>query len=304
MPAGIGAARLIVALALFALLIASGLRVSWAEPLPPGVGHRVLDVGGASIEVHTYKPVNYSRGALLVSFHGLGRDVARYREATQAIAERTGMLVIVPLLDRERFPYWRYQALGITRQSRRVTEGPIPVKPRDEWTSGLILKLIDRVRRDEGAPELDYYLIGHSAGAQIVNRLAAFAPNQAKRIVVTNPSSYVAPTRAARFPYGFGDLPPEFSDDDNLRRYLAQPVTFFLGTADVSTRDLDMLPPAMQQGERRYQRGHNVFRMAQTLARERGWEFNWRLVEVPGVAHDVRRMYGSPQASAALFPER
>jgi hypothetical protein len=109
------------------------------------------------------------------------------------------------------------------------------------------------------------------------------------------------PTRQARFPYGFGDLPQNMADESAVRRYLAQPITILVGTADLGTGNLDLLPPAMQQGATRYERGRNAFHAAQDLARDKGWEFNWRLIEVPGVGHDARGMYHSPQAEAALF---
>jgi hypothetical protein len=46
----------------------------------------------------------------------------------------------------------------------------------------------------------------------------------------------------------------------------------------------------------------NVFNAAKTLAQERGWRFNWRLVELPGVGHNARKMLAAPQASEALSP--
>ena len=46
--------------------------------------------------------------------------------------------------------------------------------------------------------------------------------------------------------------------------------------------------------------GLNVFNAAKTLAQARGWTFNWRLVELPGVGHNVRK--SAPQASEALSP--
>ncbi len=271
------------------------------EPLPAGTSQRVVDINGTAIEVHFYKPAHYDKGPLLVSFHGLSRDMAAYLDAARTIADRHGMLLVMPLFDRQRFPYWRYQALGITRTSRKITSGPIAVEPPAQWTGTLILKLIDHVRNDEGRPALDYYLIGHSAGGQIVNRFAALVPNSAKRMVVANPSSYVRPARQARFPYGFGDLPEQMADESAIRRYLAQPITILLGTADLLARNLDLLPPAVQQGATRYERGRNAFHAAQELARDKGWEFNWRLVEVPGVGHDAQGMYRSPQIAAALF---
>lgn len=287
--------------ALCCLSFAACALTAHAEPLPAGTSQRIVDVGGTAIEVHFYKPAHYDKGPLLVSFHGLNRNMKSYREAASGIADRHGMLLVMPLFDRPRFPYWRYQALGITRTSRKLTSGPIVIEPQAQWTGTLILKLIDQVRNDEGHPALDYYLIGHSAGGQVVNRFAALVPNSAKRMVVANPSSYVRPSLQARFPYGFGGLPENMADEPAIRRYLAQPMTILLGTADVLTKNLDQLPLAMQQGATRYERGRNEFHAAQELARDKGWEFNWRLVEVPGVGHDAKGMYRSAQAEAALF---
>lgn len=285
----------------FLLAIALPAFAGLASPLPTGESQRDFIVADTVIEVHAYKPAAYRGGPLLVSFHGLSRNLERYLSAAKPIAERHGMLLVVPLFDRARFPYWRYQGLGITRQNRRVTSGPIPVEPRETWTSTLVTGLIDEVRRLEGNPGLDYYLIGHSAGGQIANRMAAFGAHFARRIVVANPSSYVQPTLTARFPYGFAALPQSLSNDDALRRYLAQPMTILVGTDDVLSKSLDMRPAAMAQGATRYERARSVFDMAQALARARGWTFNWRLVEVQGVGHDVEAMYGGKQVDMALF---
>jgi len=271
------------------------------QPVPPGLTRTILTVNETPIEVFLYKPKLYDGGPLLVSFHGLSRNLEPYLDATKMLADRHGMLAVLPLFDRERFPYQRYQALGISRMSRRTTSAPIEIEPRAQWTSALILQLIDAIRTGEGTPDLPYYLIGHSAGGQVLNRFAAFIANGAARIVVANPGSYLRPTREVRFPYGFGDLPPEMSNDAALRRYLAQPMTILLGTADIKSTNLDVRPQAMLQGATRYERGVNVFHMAQELAMKKGWAFNWALVKVPRSGHNVATMYGSPQASAALF---
>ncbi len=285
-------------IAVLALALISGTAFAAA---PAGISIESVAIGGAAIQVHYYKPAHYNGGPLLVSFHGLSRNVAGYVDAARPIADRHGMLIVAPLFDAKRFAYQRYQALGITRVPRKVTSGDIAVEPRENWTSAIIATLIEHVRTREQRRDLEYYLLGHSAGAQIANRIAAFAPHTARRIVIANPSSYVWPTRDARFPYGFGDLPVEMNDDHALRRYLAQPLTLLLGTADTAiTPDLDVLPPAMRQGAMRYERGINTYRAAQSLAQEKGWAFNWRLVEVPNVGHDARRMYGGPQAAAAF----
>jgi len=48
--------------------------------------------------------------------------------------------------------------------------------------------------------------------------------------------------------------------------------------------------------------GLNVFNAAKTLAQARGWKFDWRLVELPGVGHNARKMFSAPHASQALSP--
>jgi len=45
-----------------------------------------------------------------------------------------------------------------------------------------------------------------------------------------------------------------------------------------------------------------VFTAGKALAQSRGWPFNWRLIELPGVGHDGQKMLAAPQASEALAP--
>src|SRR5262249_2862095 len=144
-------------------------------------------------------------------------------------------------------------------------------------------KLAEKVRRLEGRPEMPYYLIGHSGGGQFLVRLAGFVRTDAQRIVAANPGTELFPSRDFAYPYGFCRLPEGLSNEDVLRRYLARPLTIYLGTADTQSDNLDDSPMATRQGASRYQRGLNVFRSAEQLAGQKRWEFNWRLVEAADV---------------------
>lgn len=287
-------------LVLAACLLA-GSSAAWSEPFASGTEQRTVEIAAVPIEVHTYKPQHYAGGAMLVTLHGLNRNAAGYLRYSQALAERHGFLLVAPLFDRERFPTWRYQAGGIARYARPPESRPPQLEPESRWTARMLLDLIEAVRREENAPDLPYYLIGHSAGAQLLSRFAAFVPNAARRIVIANPSTYVWPTREAHYPFGFGGLPEAIGSEEAVRRYLAQPVTIFLGTSDV-VRDgtLNVTGSAMRQGANRYERGTEIFQAARELAKNKGWNFNWRLVEAPGVGHSARRMYASPQVDAAI----
>jgi poly(3-hydroxybutyrate) depolymerase len=266
-----------------------------AGPLPVGPAQVTLDVG-LPLEVFTYKPPTYTDGPLIVVFHGVQRNAEDYRNFAITLAERFGAIIAAPRFDRERFPTEAYQRGGVTKAGR--------VQPREAWTFTLVPGLVAQLRAAEGRPQLTCYFIGHSAGGQFLVRMMALAGAQgAVRVVAANPGSHLFPTRDADYGYGFGGLPGPLSDDDAVQRYLAAPLTLYLGTNDIDPNyeSLDRSPGAMAQGRFRYERGLACFAAAQKLARERGWVCNWRKVETSGLAHDAARMFAAPEAQTALF---
>jgi pimeloyl-ACP methyl ester carboxylesterase len=288
------AARLLGGMALLAALGA-------AAAYPPGDTDAAVEAAGTSIELFVYKPPSYRGEGMIVSLHGLGRNATGYRDHTRKLAERFDALLIVPHFDRERFPIWRYQRAGIVR--RNTETGAFTPQSPEQWTGEVLRAVIDAARMHEGRPEMPYVLLGHSAGAQFLARVTAFAPLPAERIVIANPSSWVAPSLTEPFPYGFGRLPAEISNERTLERFLAQPVTVLLGTADTGSADLSQTAGAKRQGEHRYARGTHIFQSAAATARSRGWDFGWHVVEVPNVGHSARAMYASPVAESAFCPD-
>lgn len=284
----LAAIRLVV---LAAALAVAACAARQPAAIPFGDGRIEAVLNGVALDVFTYKPATYDGGRMILVFHGSGRDAEAYRDRARVLGDRYRALIAAPLFDKARFPIIDYQRAGI-----------VGGRPQSQKAGTLVLRLVDYVRRVEGRPDMDYLLIGHSAGGQFLSRFAAFVPNRAGRIVIANPSSYVAPTRDARFPYGFAEVPAPLAGDDAIRRYLASPITVFLGAADTGERRLERTSGAMRQGGNRHARGLVVFRMAEALARERGWPFGWRLVEVEGVGHDSRRMFASAECGRALFP--
>jgi poly(3-hydroxybutyrate) depolymerase len=253
-----------------------------------------VDVGRAKLDVYTYKPAEYNGGPILVVFHGTLRDADAYRDHAKDMGDRLNMLVVAPKFDSKQFGRGMYQQGGLFQDDK--------IAPKDAWTWSLVPKVIDEVRRIEGKPDLPYYLIGHSAGGQFLVRLTAFAPTAARNVVACNPGSDLFPNRTMNYPYGFGRLPDELSSDDLMRRYLAQPLTLFLGTGDIlPDSDLDKSAGANDQGKNRFERGHNAYRAAKELAESKGWPFNWRLVEAPGVGHDHTLMFNAPACKEAMF---
>ena len=270
-----------------------GLACALADPIAMGSGRQTVDLDGIRLKVFTYRPDGCADLSLLLVFHGNARDADRYRDDARALADKNCLLVVAPLLDRRTFPLWRYQHGGVVRDG-------VVQDPRD-WTGRLVPALVDWVRTQEGRP-LAYSLLGHSAGAQFLDRLAAFVPTEARRIVVANPGSYVFPSLQIAAPYGLGKVYSGADGEAQLRRYLEQPITIYLGQGDVRADDRDPSPEAQAEGASRYQRGRNAFSTGKALAQARGWPFNWRLVELPGVGHNARKMFAAPQASEALAP--
>ncbi|MFN7138009.1 MAG: alpha/beta hydrolase [Limisphaerales bacterium] len=255
-------------------------------------GQFVLKTREKNLEVFTYRPANYKNGPLIVVLHGMNRNAENYREYAVPLGDRLGALIVAPHFDREQFPTEAYQRGGLTKNGNPQPEG--------QWTFQFISDLVAEIRQREKNPELPYYLIGHSAGGQFLTRMAAFAPQDAQRIIAGNPGSLLFPTREMPFQYGFGKLPDELSTDEAMKRYLAAPLTLFLGTSDTGEKNLDMSELAMRQGRNRIERGRACYEMAKTLAREKGWKFGWRLVEAEGVAHDAKKLFSHPTVEKAF----
>jgi len=266
-----------------------------AEPIPGGRGRVEFPLANAPLTLFTYKPVNYNGGPLLVVFHGVVRNAEQYRDFAISMADRFGVMVVAPLLDPERFPEEWYQRAGLLD-----AEGKARSPEQRMFT--VVDAIVANVRVRENAPALPYYLIGHSAGAQFLVRLAAYAPGEARRIVAGNAGSLLFPSREHTFGYGLGGLPPELSDDAMLQRYFAAPLTLYLGTGDITPRRrFDASEAGMKQGPHRLGRNQACFEMARTIAKERGWVFNWRKVETPGIEHDAAAMFAAMEVEDALF---
>jgi hypothetical protein len=262
--------------------------------IPAGSSRRIADLGGTSLQVFTYRPEGCTLSAILLVFHGVGRNASDYRDYATPLAQRFCMLIVAPLFDEARFPAWRYQRGGIVHDE--------VVQPPENWTVGLVPLLAAWARQRSGYSSLPYALLGHSAGAQFLSRVAAYGEGGAALIVIANPSTWVRPRLDVTAPYGLRGVYAPPQDKAALRRYLARPVTVLLGGADTGSRWLAVSSQAEAQGRTRLERGETVFREAEQAARQYGVPFNWRLQIVPGVGHNAREMFASSAAIGAFRP--
>jgi poly(3-hydroxybutyrate) depolymerase len=283
------------------LTLAGSAAAAWplmatAQPRSGSIGagaqEQTINVSNTQLLVSTYRAAKCRDPSLLLAFHGSERSSRLARDTTRHFADRHCLIVLAPYFDEERFPLWRYNQGGVINRGE--------VQEFGAWTGNLALGLVEWVRRVEGR-NVAYAMIGHSAGAQYLCRLAAYIPNQARRIILANPGAYVLPRLDVGAPYGFGKLYSEGDGEEAMKRYLAQPLIIMLGENDTEPDPRDG-EGAKAQGSNRLERGINAFNAGRQLTEARGWPFNWRLVRIPGVGHSSRDMYASPAASSILSP--
>ena len=250
-------------------------------------------VQGEQLKVFTYRPRRVALAGLLFLFDGVHRDASGMRDKATALAERAGIITFAPHLDRERFPKWRYNSAGVIRRGQK--------QPRELWTGPLLQRLFEWARDVTGQPSARLFLFGHSAGGQMLSRICAYSPlSSTARIVIANPSAYVAPLLDEPTPYGFAGIFAPAEAVARLQVYLALPITIYLGQRDTGSRNLATSNAAMRQGRNRLQRGRRTYQSALTLAHRNAWAFNWQLVEAPRVGHSSRAMLHAAPCYLAL----
>jgi poly(3-hydroxybutyrate) depolymerase len=280
---------------MFSAFIGLGFLMNQMPKIDEGKSKVVITINEIGLDVFVYKPKNYRGDRMIIVFHGTLRNAEDYRDHSMEMGDRFGALIVAPKFDSERFPTWRYQRGGLLDAEGKLASP-------EAWTYAFIPKIAEAIKLKEDQPALKYWLIGHSAGGQFLVRAAAFQDTGAERIVAANAGSQLFAHREAPFGYGFGNLPESLSSDDQIRQYLAAPLTLFVGTADNKPDEyFDDSEEAMKQGGGRFQRNKASFEFGQKLAKEKGWKFNWRIVEALEVEHDHEKMFNHPACEHAFF---
>ena len=134
-------------------------------------------------------------------------------------------------------------------------------------------------------------MFGHSAGGQLLHRLALFYPNhRADRLLAANSGWYTVPTFDDVFPYGLAN---SISTPEQIEMAFGSNLVVFLGELDDENEvrgDLVRTPEVDVQGISRIARGRHFYGTAVKTAKTLGIELKWKLEVVPGVGHDLQRM--------------
>lgn len=259
------------------------------------------------ITVFYHKPETFSsRSPVLIVLPGAGRNAWTYRDAWRKASEEHGVLVLSPSYSEEHYPdFWSYNLAGMIRDVR-INQSATPTvvfnlnADASSWIFADFDRLFSDVKEHLGLDAESYDLFGHSAGGQIVHRLALFHPNsRANRLVAANSGWYTVPTFNDVFPYGLAN---GVSTPEQIGAAFGNNLVILLGELDDENEvrgDLVRTPEVDVQGISRVQRGRYFYGAAVKTAETLGLPFNWKLEIVPGVGHDVQRM--SDAAAAYLY---
>lgn len=238
---------------------------------------------GPQLPVHIHKPRSAGpESPIIFVMHGVGRDGDRYRDEWRDLADKHGLIIVVPTFARKDFPTTGSYNLGnmVDEKGRLIL--------RSQWSFSAIEPLFDEMVCRMGGKQQRYALYGHSAGGQFVHRYVAFADAPRLGMAVAANSGWYTMPGPARFPYGWGGDVAGLADP---AKALQRNLTILLGTDDIDRDDpnLRKTEEADQQGLTRFARGHAFLDAARELAGSAAPPA-WRIAYAPGVGHDNGRM--------------
>jgi len=267
-----------------------------ADKLPEGAARIVFvdQLGNADkpLTLWTFTPKKLNaRSPIVIVLHGLRRNGQQYRDQWIEHAEKRNFLLVVPEFAESSYPNDAYQRGNMFDQAGRPVD-------QAKWAFTAIEHVFDHIKHLAGNTSERYFLYGHSAGGQVVQRLVLFLPNaRYQRAIAANPGFYTMPDDGA-YPYG---LRGTMANDKTPKESFRRDFVLLLGERDTNRDDpnLRKTPEADAQGLNRFERGQNYFRICGDKARALATEFSWRKRTVPGAGHSDQQM--SNATAAILF---
>jgi len=274
--------RLALAATLFQVLPAR------ASELPAGSSIQKAVLFGQTMDLMAFRPSDCHPRAILLVMAAKDRDSWAYRDDSIPLAQAVCGVVFSPTFPEKQFPTWQYQRGGFPARNNELPAAAL-IKPMEQWAW-----------QETGLPQLPIILIGHSAGAQFLDRVAAYASADEAEIILMNPATYVEPETESPVPYGFNGW-PENIQQASIKHYLGEHLTILLGSDDVETTlGAGRIAQAMGQGRNRLERGQWAFAQAREQAYRLNVPFNWDIDIVPNTGHDGQKMMASPELREAV----
>jgi pimeloyl-ACP methyl ester carboxylesterase len=280
--------------------VASSAAVA-ATPVPSGRWSFVFtDQKGRPdrpIRVFTYRPKQCDTTCpIVIVLHGAKRDAYPYMKHWGSIADERKVIVIGPQFEQRHWP-----------KAAAYNAGDVKDQPgREGWVFAAIEHLFDEVRDGQK----DYVLFGHGAGAQVVQRMAMYRPdNRARVMVAANPGWYTMPEWRKEkekvykepYPYSMVESP---AGEAELRAGLQKRLILIVNEKDEAPDDenLEKGDAVKKQGESRVERAENFIKAATAASQDLGVKLAWELNEAPDKVNDAYT--AGEYAAVAVFGKR
>lgn len=234
-------------------------------------------------------PVINSKTSVVVVMAGRQRNADEYLDSWVSWGAKNNYLVLSPQFDEQNWPEPLGYNFGNIATGKEANNKP---NPKAKWAFTVIEQMFEHAKKKFSVGAKRYLLFGHSAGGQFVHRFMLFMPeNHVSLAIAANPGFYTLPDTGVIFPYGLKNMPVAVSEKD-VKKWTGGDLILMRGTADVQrTESLRQTPEADAQGKNRFERAGFMFEQV----KKANPSSKWRLVDVPGVAHDQKGMAEAAQ---------
>jgi hypothetical protein len=284
------------------LILFSSYSLATNENITLGSGKFTIDGGEGHtekrIDVYYHVPLSYDKNTkVLIVVPGAGRNGWSYRDSWVEAAEKYNVLILSPSYSEDFYPrFWNYNIARMLsdvkiNKAKTAIESYTVVADSNEWIFNDFDRIFDYSMIKFNLSAKQYDMFGHSAGGQIIHRLALFDfKNKANRLLASNSGWYTVPTFKENFPYG---LKNGVFTQDQISSVFKSNLIVFLGELDNEHETRGHLVRNSQldiQGTYRLSRGQHFFKKSNELASNLNVEFNWNIHVVQGVGHDYKNM--------------
>lgn len=261
------------------------------------------------IKVFYHRPKNYqSDSNILIVIPGAGRNGDSYRDAWIEESEKYGVLILSPMYSKKEYNFEDYHLCGLISDSNLkncvefIENSNIALLNEDnftfkentnqkEWIFNDFDRIFNLVVDSLNSKQTKYDIFGHSAGGQILHRLAIFHTNSnVDRILASNSGFYTLTDFEILLPFGIKNT---LINEKDLQASFQNKLVLFIGELDNENEKGGTLlrsKTADTQGLHRLQRAKYFYNYSKEKALKMGVDFNWELKIVPNIGHNYIEM--------------
>ena len=245
------------------------------------------NLGNKTVEVFYHIPPQSSINTpILFIVHGADRNALQARDVLINEANEKDFIIISPEFNVVHFTGGdAFNLANIYVDGDNPT--PQTLNNKEDWTTSIIDPIFDLFRSSTGNTNLNYDLIGFSAGGQFAHRFLIFNQSEkCNRIIAISSGWYTTLDQNISFPYGVKDSP---LDNNNLPNLLSKELTILIGENDNDSNASGLRRNSIVdlQGINRFTRANYFYNLAENKSIEIGCSFNWNFSTLQNVGHQL-----------------